>query len=176
LSVAAGGTEDKWKDVAYPLVFWYVVSQIIQNIGNSMPAGGAKSAFSTIFQILEAILQLSATVMFGKAATAYAKAKYPAGNGTAYSAAACCDSCGFSLACDDFACGFSPDLWCCLTYWCCWQCHFVQIGHDMEKFPDSVGNIMSNRPAECKDICCNCWSDKQAGTAAPPQQGTDNYE
>lgn len=161
LSVAAGGGEEKWKDVAYPLVFWYVMSQIIQNIANMFKAGsGGQQAFSTIYQIIEALLHISACVMFGKAATSYAVKKQ-----WAYEGQACCEACGFSLGCDDCGCGTSLTLWCCLTYVFCFQCHFVQVGRSMEKDSESVGLILKGRPDKCAKECCNCWNDDVLGTS-----------
>lgn len=164
LSVATNANKEKWKDVAYPLVFWYVMAQIFQQIGNMLSAGSTgKSLCSTAQQIIEALLHISTCAMFGKAATEYAKSK-----GWAYEGQACCDACGFSLGCDDCGCGTSLTPMCCLTYWCCFQCHFVQVGRSMESDGASVGNITAGRPNECA-ACCDCWTSVQ-GTAAP--QGT----
>jgi hypothetical protein len=131
-----------------------------------LPAGSTgRSLCGNIQQIIEALLHISSCVMFGKAATEYAKSK-----GWAYEADACCSSCGFSLGCDDCGCGTAITPMCCLTYWCCLQCHFVQIGRSMETDGGASSNIKAGRPDECA-ACCDCW-ETLGGSAPPATQGT----
>jgi len=174
LSVAVDGDTngERWKDVAYPLVFWYVISQIFLNIGNALGAGSTgKQLCDTVAQIIEFLLYVSATVMFGKAATKIAQAK-----SQPYEAIECCTNCGFSLGCDDcgFSCAITP--MCCLTYWCCMPCHYVQVGRVMEDDPGMIQTVMNSRPQECGE-CCDCWSRMEMGgtavnNASAPPQGT----
>jgi len=165
LSIATGGDANKWKDVAYPLVFWYVIASIFSAISNVLPAGSTgRNLCGTIQQIIEALLHISSCVMFGKAATGYAQQK-----GWGYEGEECCKNCGFSLGCDECGFAFQPTLMCCLTYWCCFQCHFVQVGRAMET--EGAKNITAGRPQECA-ACCDCWDTMGGSAPQGTQQGT----
>jgi len=172
LSVATSGNKEKWKDVAYPLVFWYVMAQIFQQVGGMLPAASTgRSLCSTIQQIIEALLHISSLVMFGNAAADYAKSQ-----SWTYEGETCCgeNGCRFNLGCGDDGCGMGCGITpiCCLTYWCCFQCHFVQVGRSMEGNASAPGNIKAGRPDECRDHCCDCWD--KMGSA--PAQGTNAHE
>jgi len=44
---------------------------------------------------------------------------------------------------------------CCLVWTFCTDCHMIQFGRELERYPDYQDRLMLNRPDMCK--CCNCW-------------------
>lgn len=149
LSVMTSGNKQKWKDTAYPLLFWYVIAEIFEVLGRIPKIG---TIFNLLSQLIMALVHIAACVSFGKAATEHAKV-----HNWAYEGAECCEGCGFNLNCVDcFACSGAINPMCCLTYWCCFHCHFVQVGRSAESDPEAITNIKAGRPDECAE-CCDCW-------------------
>jgi len=97
----------------------------------------------TAGQVMEFVLWMYATILFGKAASAIAVAK-----GYEYEAAECFDNC-----CPGGACCTSCT--CCCAYTCFEGCHYMQVARDLEG-TELVTNIVNQgRPESCR--CCNCW-------------------
>jgi len=159
LTVATTGKPEQWQDVVYPLVTWYTVSQILVFAG-SLPIPLA-FIIRTLGSIIENVVNISMMVMFGKAATNYARKQ-----GIAYEAAGCCSSCGCNLDCSECNIACDLSLMCCLTYVFCGPCHMIQVGRVMEKDSVAMTSIKAGRPEDC-DQCCDCWDVAGTGTAQP---------
>lgn len=141
----------EWSSVVCTLCTLGIIGSVMQSMwqNGKSPDGGADwilFAISTVGDIIGIISVVYATVIFGKAATAIAKAQ-----GLEYEPAECMTNC----CSDDMCCGGCCSLVCCCTYCCCGDCHFIQVARSFEGSQELVSNVEEGRPEKCR--CCNCW-------------------
>lgn len=156
--------KEKWKAIVCTLVVLFNVGSFLGSLDN----GADQSTFfglitflvSIVGDIMQAVGMVYCIVIFGKSASLIA-----AKQGKTYEPAECFENCCESAMSQCRGCS---DCTCCLTFWCCGNCHFLQVALSMDG--DMSSKVNDRRPEEC--ACCNCW--EQPGVDGGSADATQN--
>jgi len=157
LYIATNTENDKaaaWSNIVCTCVTLTVAASILDYIGqlgelDDSSAMKALRLLRIVSGIVELILGIYVSVIFGYSATKIAQAK-----GLSYEPGQCCTGCyenGCMSTCGTCCSSFN----CCCAYSCCYEEHFMQVARTLENDQDMQNAIMQGRPQQCQ--CCNCW-------------------